>query len=309
MKVKDLFVLHQGNGLELMHIGTSEKSDVNFVSRTSQNNGVVAQVDYIDNLLPFPKGRITVALSGNVCSSFVQNKPFYTAFHVMVLEPKSELTLVEKLFYCMCIKMNAYKYSWGRQANKTLKDIELPDFVPEWVTNFSVKPIRTNLKQQVLPLRSSDSWGEFAVDGLFHISVSKDNNLFSSEYGVTPYIASSSENNGVTGYVDSEPSQKANTITIARNGSVGATFYQQKDYCASPDDIRILTPKFHMNVYIGLFLKTIIEQEKLKYGYGRKLGTARIRDVKIKLPVTSQNLPDWEYMEQYIKSLPYGDRI
>ena len=26
----------------------------------------------------------------------------------------------------------------------------------------------------------------------------------------------------------------------------------------------------------------------------------------IKLPVTTQGLPDWEFMENYIKSLPYS---
>lgn len=28
---------------------------------------------------------------------------------------------------------NAYRYSYGRQANKTLKDIMIPDDVPQWV--------------------------------------------------------------------------------------------------------------------------------------------------------------------------------
>ena len=33
-----------------------------------------------------------------------------------------------------------------------------------------------------------------------------------------------------------------------------------------------------------------------------------IKSTKIKLP-TKDNKPNWEYMENYIKSLPYGDRI
>ena len=309
MKIKDLFVLHQGNGLELMHVGISKSVGINFVSRTAQNNGVVAQVDEIENITPFKAGCISVALGGSVLSSFVQTRPFYTAFHVMVLEPKKEITLQEKLFYCMCIKANAYRYNYGRQANKTLKNIELPDIIPQWVYDVNIKTITTaNSNANILPLEV-EKWGEFTLSELFFISSSVDNNLLNSEAGTTPYVASSSENNGITAFINAKPSQKSNTLTVARNGSVGATFYQAKDYCSSPDDIRVLTPRFNMNKYVGIFLKTIIEQDKFKYGYGRKLGTKRIEKVKIKLPITSNGSPDFTYMENYVKLLPYGDRI
>ena len=122
MKVKDLFILHQGNGFELYNMGQSEDSDVFFVSRTANNNGVVATVDRVEGTAPFAAGLITVALGGSVLSSFIQRRPFYTAFHIMVLEPRREMSFNEKLYYCMCIQGNRYRYSYGRQANKTLKD-------------------------------------------------------------------------------------------------------------------------------------------------------------------------------------------
>ena len=147
------------------------------------------------------------------------------------------------------------------------------------------------------------NWKEFTLGELFYVSVSKDNNLLNSNIGKTPFVASSAANNGVTGFVDFAPSQKANTITIARNGSVGSTFYQPTNYCASPDDIRILTPKNEFNVYMGLFVSTVIQQEKFKYSYGRKLSTERIKKLVIKLPANNVGLPDWDFMEQYIKTL------
>ena len=58
----------------------------------------------------------------------------------MVLEPKREMTFNEKLYYCMCIQNNAYRYSYGRQANKTLKNIVIPDDVPEWVKHTEIVP-------------------------------------------------------------------------------------------------------------------------------------------------------------------------
>lgn len=31
--------------------------------------------------------------------------------------------------------------------------------------------------------------------------------------------------------------------------------------------------------------------------------------MRLKLPVTSTGAPDWQFMEDYIKALPYRDRI
>jgi len=150
MKVKDLFDLEQGNSFELINMNIDRNSDINFVARTSENNGITAQVQQLAGVEPFPVGCITVALSGSVLSSFVQDKPFYTAFHVMVLHPKTKMRLEEKLFYCHCIKMNACRYTFGRQANKTLKDINLPR-PPNWLKNFSINQL---LSEKVLVIQS-----------------------------------------------------------------------------------------------------------------------------------------------------------
>lgn len=286
----------------------SADSGIAFVSRTAQANGVVALVDQVDSIAPFPAGYITVALGGSVLSSFVQKEPFYTAFHIMVLEPKREMTLQEKLFYCMCIRHNAYRYSYGRQANRTLKDIELPDSIPDYVKKTAIHPIKTKIMFSTTAF-SADAWKEFKLSDLFFISTSKDPNLQSSNIGCTPYISSTEENNGVSGYVDEVPSHAGNVLTIARNGSVGTVFYQRGPFCASPDDVRILTPKFNLTPYVALFIKTVIELERFRYTYGRKMGTARLQTMVIKLPATDEGKLDIDYMESYIKSLPYSDRI
>ena len=312
MKVKELFDVKYGVNLELLTCETTSAHDadgVNFVARTSNNNGVVAVVKKIEGITPQTAGTLSCAGGGSVLETFVQTKSYYSGRDLYVLTPKNEMLLSEKLYYCMCIRSNSYRYNYGRQANKTLKDIELPDTIPQWVYDTKINPITTTKSNTKTPPLDIEKWGEFALSELFFVKSSIDRNLFNSDVGATPYVASSLENNGITAYIDAEPSQKPNTLTIARNGSVGATFYQANAYCSSPDDIRVLNPRFNMNKYVGLFIKTIIEQEKFKYGYGRKLGTKRIEKVKIKLPVTQQGLPDWVYMENYIKSLPYGDRI
>lgn len=178
MKISDLFVLHQGNGFELYNMNLSDNSGVNFVSRTAQNNGVVAQVERENMKDPFPAGYITVALGGSVLSSFVQIKPFYTAFHIMVLEPKRNMSFTEKLFYCMCIQDNAYRYNYGRQANKTLKNLDLPDKVPNWVVETKIPQIHSKIKVETNEIQVSD-WKYFKLggeDGIFQFENCKCGN-------------------------------------------------------------------------------------------------------------------------------------
>lgn len=124
----------------------------------------------------------------------------------------------------------------------------------------------------------------------------------------TPYISSTERNNGIFEYVDELPTNKGNTITANRGGSVGFFFYQPMDYLATPVDVRILTPKFELNKYIALFITTVLKREKFKFNYSRKMGTDRLKKLQIKLPSKS-GAPDWEFMESYIKSLPYSSSI
>jgi hypothetical protein len=153
------------------------------------------------------------------------------------------------------------------------------------------------------------NWKYFSVSFLFDVYTSKEENALNRLDGGVPFISSTQFSNGVSKYVDDEPTIHGNTITVARNGSVASAFYQPVPYCASPDDIRIFNPKFALNKYIAFFLITIIETEKFRYGYGRKFGTNRMKETKIKLPVTPKGSPDWKFMENYIKSLKYSGQI
>lgn len=309
MKISDLFVLHQGNGFELYNMNLSDTSGINFVSRTAQNNGVVAQVDKEENKIPFPAGYITVALGGSVLSSFVQIKPFYTAFHVMVLEPKHEMTFNEKLYYCMCIQNNAYRYSYGRQANKTLKNIVIPDDVPEWVRQKEIVPLTTKNDIRKIDLDVKD-WRKYQLKDLFDFVKGKRLTKEDIVPGEINFLGAISDNNGVREKIETEYCWEGNCITVNYNGSVGEAFYQEKKFWAS-DDVNVLYAKetWEMNKFIALFIVTVIKANKYRFSYGRKWTMEKMKDSIIKLPSKSDGNPNFEYMEEFIKSLPYSDRI
>ena len=198
---------------------------------------------------------------------------------------------------------------YARMTSLTFEQ-SIRDFLAFQVKTGTVRLTRSS-KKKPIPDLTTKEWGDVRLSALFKVSTSRDPNLQNSNAGKTPYISSSSENNGLTAYVDTPPSQEAGTLTIARNGSVGSTFFQPVPYVASPDDVRILEPRpgVILNVYSALFLKTVIEQEKFKYAYGRKLGTKRIESLTIKLPLDKDGNPDFLYMENYIKALPYSEQL
>jgi len=91
-------------------------------------------------------------------------------------------------------------------------------------------------------------------------------------------------NNWVSNYIKEESNFWENTITANRWWSVWYFFYQPINYLATPVDVRILKPKFKLNPYIWLFLVTVLQKEKYRFNYSRKMWTDRLKELKIKLP-------------------------
>ena len=46
-----------------------------------------------------------------------------------------------------------------------------------------------------------------------------------------------------------------------------------------------------------------------KYGFAREISDDRLNNEIIKLPIIKKDTPHWEFMEIYIKSLPYSSNI
>lgn len=315
LKLNKLFEISYGNKLDLnkMTIVENNGESVNFVGRSSKNHGVTASVGRLKDVSSYDAGLITVALGGQVLSSFVQEKPFYTAQNVAVLKPLIGMTFEEKIYYCLCIMHNRFRYSpFGREANRTLKELEVPAIneIPDWVVTME-QPKVADLRKPMLAERpdlNTQSWEWFSFDQLFDVKKGKRLTKANMTEGNTLFIGAVDKNNGVTAKVGQAPIHTENTITVNYNGSVGEAFYQPEPYWCS-DDVNVLYPKFKVNPYIALFLTTVIRQEKYRYNYGRKWHLQRMRASKIKLPANTNGEPDWNFMERYIKSLELSGNI
>ena len=137
--LSSLFDISRGSKLDynkMTSCSFNDENSISFIGRSGERNGFVGYVKRLNEKSPYESGLITVALGGSVLSSFVQPNKFYTAQNIDVLSPLVSMSVDVKLYYCLCIEANKFRYStYGREANRTLRTINVPsiDSIPEWV--------------------------------------------------------------------------------------------------------------------------------------------------------------------------------
>jgi hypothetical protein len=310
-----IFDIQYGSQLDLNKCVICEKPEgYNFVNRSSKNCGVSARILEEENKKPFPAGLITVAMGGSVLSSFVQQEPFYTGQNVKVLKPKQEMSDLLKLYYCYCIEQNIFRFStFGREANVSFESIIVPDVeeIPQELNNIAISDYEFN-KEPIIDKKielNTDNWKWFRYDEIFTVKKGKRLTKADMLEGNVNFIGASKFNNGLTAKIgNTEWIHDANTISLSYNGSIGEAFYQTEPFWAT-DDVNVLYPKFELNPYIAMFLCTLLPTEKYRWGYGRKWDLEAMNESTIKLPAGKNDEPDWQFMEDYIKSLSYSKNI
>ncbi|MFA7051174.1 MAG: N-6 DNA methylase [Bacilli bacterium] len=151
-------------------------------------------------------------------------------------------------------------------------------------------------------------WKEFKLKDIFDIKGSTTTSIIElEEYGIGdyPYVTTKATNNGVDGFFNYY-TEEGNVLTID-SAVLGYSSYQSLPFSAS-DHVEKLIPKFSMNKFIGLFLVTVINLEQYRFNYGRKCSQTRLKKLSIKLPTKNQK-PDFDYMERFIKSIPFSSSI
>ena len=310
--INEVFDVAYGNKFDFNKM-TVDPDGVNFVGRAGKKQGVSGSVALVPNVEPYPAGLITVALGGaSRLASFVQQFPFYTAQNVAVLTPRNpEMGVKERLWWAMCIKANRFRYEgFGREANRTLGTIMLPEAVPAWVEE-SVLPDVQTMKQPLLAqdakLPHVSEWRTFRLDEVFEIKKGSRLTKRQQKPGMVRYLGASAVNNSITAMIDANAQFPAECIAVPYDGSVGHATYQDSPFCAG-DQVHVLIPKQPLSPLVLLFLCTVIRHEGFRYHYGYKWNLGRMTEDTLRLPEAEGN-PDWEGIEKYMKTLPYSSAI
>lgn len=216
--------------------------------------------------------------------------------------------------------------------NKTYSDEGyIPDwqFMEDYIKSLHHKPITTKVKAGNVKDLDVDNWEEFKVSDLFNkiykAKAHTKEEVVEVDKGIH-FVSRTDCNNGVDITVDKdtryEGLEEANCITI---GDTTATVFYQNEKFIAGDHMVVLRADW-LNLKRGLFFRTLFAQEGIRYCYGRAYRMDLIKDTLLKLPIKRDGngnpviddnrtysakgyIPDWQFMEDYINSLPYSDRI
>lgn len=324
--IGNLFRLESGkvnNASEL-----ADGDDIAYVGAKKSDNGVMRYVARDESKVT--KGNCVIFIcdgQGSIGLANYMESDFIGTVNV-VAGYNEALTPNIGLFIATVFSLERKKYSFGRKLKTALASIKMKlpvtaDGKPDWqwmesyIDSLHSKPLTTsnviNIGVNALEI---GNWKEFSVSDLFNVVYGVNLELVNcvettkSDPDAIAFVSRTESNNGVSAYVKPvsgvEP-QPENTITVAGGGSVLATFLQTQPFY-SGRDLYLLYPKEAISIPVKLFLVTVIKANKYRYNYGRQANVT-LPSLKLRLPSKADGKPDWQYMENYIKSLPYGDRI
>ena len=211
-------------------------------------------------------------------------------------------------------------------------------FIPDWkwmenyIKTLHHRPLTTRNAKSNKAI-NIDKWQDFEfgklISKIYKAKAHNKDDLTETNNPLSSirYITRTAENNGCElivslNDIDSDTIEEANAITI---GDTTATcFYQDEKFIAG--DHMVVVRAEWLNKARALFILSILRKEQYKYSYGRAFLMDRIKSTTLKLPIVHNDdgtpyvdethkfsddgyVPDWTFMENYIKSLPYGDRI
>lgn len=288
---------------------------------------------------------LTVARSGTAGCVHFFDSGCVVGDSAKILLLKQKQSREVYLFLQTILNSLRYKYSYGRKvtsAKYAQEIICLPEtsdgepnwqWVEEYIKSLHAEPITTaNTVAHATDFHTED-WKPFYLHKLFnaHMGNGIDANKTDSINPRYNYVSRNSTDNGVVGTVDEidgECLMPAGSLTLSLGGEyLGAAFVQDEPYYTA-QNVAVLEPKFDMSLYSKLFISTLIRKESrtLFQAFGRELNTHYKTDFTIRLPVLKDSagapvidknkefsdegyIPDWQGMNNYMESLPYGDRI
>lgn len=331
--IKDIFQTYKGpKGLQT-HTGA-------YVSKHLLSSGIMPRITVKDTLngidsfcystdknFRFFKNFISVSFLGSV---FYHSYEASLDMKVHALVPlEIELNSYTAKFLISAIKNSITLLSYGNQLSSTdLSKVKflLPinsDGLPDW--QFIEDFIKQKEQKQISDLKDyyadkafelmistgglkNTEWQGFKIGKIFEQLLRGSNKGHSNEdcqFGVS-YNGAKYNDNGVTGFVETNEKFKifkgnAIVFVMTGEGSVGLSVYKKEDFV--PSSNVFVGYSSVLNRWNGLFLVTAINNGADRYNYGYIRNEKRLFNEKILLPVKSDGLPDWQFMEDFMKQI------
>ena len=277
-----------------------------YIVRTSQNNGIRG---YIVEDKKFLNPKNTISFAQDTAQIFYQSEDYFTGNKIKVFKLRNyEMNENIALFLIGCLNKAFRLFKWGSSYDsKVLAEVKMhlpvkkeykPDF--DILSSLLETGVGGGISMKKI---DTSTWKEFPLSTLFNAS-NGDIDLQQKDINDKgEFVVSSGEqNNGIIGKTDIKAKVfSSNTITIDMFGNA---FYRDFNYkMVTHARVFSLTPKFEMNEKIGLFFVSCLSSLKQLYSYSNMCNWNKIQDMKILLPAKEIEVPDFEYMENYIREL------
>lgn len=148
-------------------------------------------------------------------------------------------------------------------------------------------------------------WKTFKIEDIFDIRPVKGKVISNYSDGNVPYISTSSQSNGLIGFVDSEKDISMEKC-ISIDPIAGNCFYHDYKFIGrggAGSAINLLYNE-NLNSHNAKFIIGSLETaSKSKASYGLALNGNRLKNTKLILPTDQNGNPHWEYMSKFMQKL------
>ena len=312
-----------------------EKQGHPYIVRTALNNGLKGFLNEDEKYL---NDGNTISFGQDTATMFYQEKPYFTGDKIKILKPKYSLFgKANALFFITEMTKSFSNFSWGSTSFSvdTISDqqVSLPvtpenkidfDFMEAFIRELEEERIRelaaylkvsgfdnyklSKCESEALAHFNELKWQEFRIGDLFDILTSKKrfdaNKIKILDEGKYPYIVRTSLNNGIKGFLNEDEKYLNDGNTISFGQDTATMFYQAKPYFTG-DKIKIVKYKNGLfNKINALYFLTVMNKSFVNFSWGSSsFNVDIIKNQTIMLPITSDDSPDYSFMETFISAV------
>ena len=303
-------------------------NDFDYVTRTSQNQGILQETGFVNEENINPAGTWSLGLLQ--MDFFYREKPWYAGQFVRKIVPKIELNKSSILFFTVIFNKQKQNLLSGlvRDVDKAFltAKIHLPTqngqidfaFMEQFIAELEAERIAeleaylqatglqdytlTKEEEKALQVFEGVMFEEFTYQNIFN-KIIQGRRLRKEDQisGTIPFVMAGTTNTGVVNYISNPvASFPKNSITI---DIFGNTFYRNYDFGAGDDTGVYWNDEKEYSKEIMLFCATAMEKSLFgKFSFGKKLRSSQSVDFKMFLPST-QGVPLYAYMEVFIRAV------
>lgn len=330
-KITDIFDVKNTHNILSNEI-VENSGNVPYLCASAEKNGVSTYISYNDDLID--KGNCIFIGGKTFVVTYQENDFFSNDSHNLALYLKfSEKRKKDvQIFIASCITRSVgYKYSWGNSiSHKKIQNdyVSLPitpenkidfDFMEAFIRELEEERIRelaaylkvsgfdnyklSKCESEALAHFNELKWKEFSYSEIFnHIKQGRRLKKGDQKPGKIPFVMAGTTNTGIVGYISNPIATfPKNSITI---DIFGNTFYRNYDFGAGDDTGVYWNDDKNYSSEQMLYFSSCMEKSiRGKFSFGKKLRSSQSFNFRIFLPATSDDSPDYAFMETFISAV------